>query len=255
MFKQTVSKQGQSKESPSLGTRARVQSPLLVSLSIPFFNEESNVDAALRSAYFALRATGVSFEIIAIDNGSSDATHSLIKRFVAQFPEIVLLHIPVNKGYGYGILQGLAASRGDIVGYAWGDNQIDANIMTPMVQHIVAGHADFVKVTRKLRTESFLRRVQSICYNGLLLLMHGVRTQDANGCPKFMTRKMYTLIKPQARDWFLDPEIMIGTSIHRARVKEFSVVSKKRTGGKSHVRWTTAFEFFLNLLISRLKRC
>ena len=97
---------------------------IALSVALPFFNEEPNVVPVLEDLVQTLDAEEISFEILAVDNGSTDATGSLIEGVHARDARIVPVKIRINRGYGYGILTGLREAKGEVVGYAWGDGQV-----------------------------------------------------------------------------------------------------------------------------------
>ena len=92
-----------------------------VSLVIPCFNEGKNLPFLLRKLE---KVKGnKSFEIIIVENGSDDDSLSIIKSFISEFPNLKLVSIKQNKGYGYGIIHGLKKAEGDLLAWTHADMQ------------------------------------------------------------------------------------------------------------------------------------
>ena len=93
------------------------------SLIIPCFNEGLNLSLLLE------RCSGLSevkdLEVILVDNGSTDDTQSVLKKLLPLYPHCRSIHVDQNQGYGFGILQGLKAAKGEILGWTHADMQTD----------------------------------------------------------------------------------------------------------------------------------
>ncbi len=218
-----------------------------LSLVIPFYNEEKNVEAVLTDLSSFLNKAKIDYEIVAVDNGSLDSTSMLIDSFSKKNKRVRKLKILKNKGYGYGILQGLKSCTGKYVGYLWGDNQIPNNSIPKLLNGLKNGR-DLCKITRKSRTESFSRKIQSFVYNSMMFLFFGVKSKDVNGCPKIMKKEVFQALRINSYDWFIDAEIMIKCKRKRFKVLEIPVISSDRDSGKSNVNYGTAFEFLKNIM-------
>ena len=105
------------------------------------------------------------------------------------------------------------------------------------------------KVRRRFRMDGVMRKVISIAYNVLIkVLWPKIGSIDINGSPKILQRDVLRALELQSKDWFLDPEIMIKSHYLGVRVLEMNVFARMRGNGLSHVRASTCFEFFKNLL-------
>ena len=219
-----------------------------LSLAIPFYNEEKNVANVLRELSSLLAKNAIDYEVIAVDNGSHDITGSIIDGFSRKNPRIRKVRVEVNQGYGYGIKKGLDECRGNFVGYLWGDNQIPPFTVIDLLKKLKNEGLSLCKVTRIQRTESRVRRIQSMCYNFLMWILFGVRSHDVNGCPKIMRRDVYKSLRIQSNDWFIDAEILIQCKRKGYKLGEIPIESQEREGGTSKVNWRTCFEFMRNMV-------
>ena len=96
-----------------------------ISIVIPFFNEEPNVEAVLTGITNLFSSDSINYEIIAVNNGSTDKTGEIIEKICKSNSQVKIVYIPVNHGYGNGILEGLKIASGKFLGYADGDGQND----------------------------------------------------------------------------------------------------------------------------------
>lgn len=79
-----------------------------VSIIIPMYNEEENIEAVIRDQADTLRLEKIPFEILACDDFSKDRTAAVVKQLQAEYPEVKLLTNQFSKGYAGGIKTGIA---------------------------------------------------------------------------------------------------------------------------------------------------
>ena len=99
---------------------------LALSLVIPVFNEEENVAELVERCVAVCKATGKSYEIVLVDDGSSDRSRELLCA-LATDPDNAVVAVLLNRNYGQhpAVLAGLAQSRGDVV------VTLDADLQNP----------------------------------------------------------------------------------------------------------------------------
>lgn len=220
----------------------------MLSLVVPLYNEEENVTPVATALLQALRGTGIPFELILVDNGSRDGTAPAIDALRESCPEVRKVTVEVNQGFGWGVLQGLAAAKGDLVGYMGGDGQIDPSDVVRVVRRLERGDVPLAKVRRVRRQDGFLRLLVTLAANLLFRLLFGLRTTDVNGTPKIMRRALYQELDLRSRDWFVDAEVMIKCRRRRVPLAEVDVTFLPRERGTSNVRLSTLAEFLGNIL-------
>jgi glycosyltransferase involved in cell wall biosynthesis len=226
-----------------------------VSFVMPCFNEEGVIGYTIPQLLAAFEKAGIGVELIAVDNGSTDETGRVIQELAAKHP-IVPHKVEVNQGYGHGILSGFTRATAPWVGVVHSDGQVDAEDTVRLFEAIRhSKQLTLGKVRRRFRMDGFLRKIVSIAYNGLVVLLWPrLGSIDINGSPKILPRALLDALDLKSKDWFLDPEIMVKSHYLGARVLEMNVFARMRGSGLSHVRASTCVEFFKNLIRYRFSR-
>ena len=219
------------------------------SLAIPAYNEGESIGFVVRGVVEAVRKVQPDFEIVVVDNGSTDNTAGILDSLKKEIPEVKTIKITLNKGYGGGILTGLSNCSGEVLGFMHADSQVDPERIPDIYNKLIHANLDFCKSVRVKRKESIFRITQSIIYNALFRLLFGGNYRDINGTPKIFRRNFYERLNLFSRDWFLDPEIMIKAMKMGGKIGEVEIIWDPRKGGPSHVSLFTAFEFVKNMFL------
>ncbi len=151
-----------------------------LSIVIPVFNEEENVPLLAEDIRRALDPQGVAYEVVVVDDGSTDGTWTRLESVRAQDPRWVLVGLRRNFGQTAAMSAGFDHARGDVIVTLDGDLQNDpADI--PRLLALAKDH-DVVSGWRKDRQDPFLsRRLPSMLANWLISRVTGVRLHDY-GC-------------------------------------------------------------------------
>lgn len=219
-----------------------------LSIVIPAYNEGRRLDLVLRRLYEAVRSAEPSFEIVLVNNGSTDNTEEVAQALAREMPELKIVNVFPNEGYGNGILRGLAAAEGQVLGWMHADEQAKPEHLVDLYRRIRDEGKDLSKAVRVERQESAWRIIQSSIYNWMFRLMFGSLYRDINGTPKLMTRSVYERANLSSRQWFIDPELMLKATAMKANIGELEILWESRKGGKSKVHLATMFHFLKNML-------
>src|SRR3954470_10420101 len=125
--------------------RSKQVAPWRLSLVIPAYNEEAGIRQAIDEANDALAGLGWLYEILVVDDGSSDGTAAAVRELAAGRPWLRLLRHPHNRGYGAALRTGFEAARYDCVAFTDADCQFhldDLASLVPLSDHypVVAGY-------------------------------------------------------------------------------------------------------------------
>jgi glycosyltransferase involved in cell wall biosynthesis len=222
-----------------------------VSLIIPALNEAANLAASVMPIAKAFETAHVDYELIIVDNGSSDGTIDKALELSKQNPRVRALRLEQNQGKGGGILEGIKIAKASVLGWTDADGQVAPQDIPRVFAPMRAGAA-MSKPLRISRKDTLWRKLQSTVYNNLFKLFFFVPYSDINGPPKFITRMAFEKIKPQQRDWFLDAECIINLSRLKMPIAEVTVEWNERSEGSSKIRLLTILEFLKNMVKFRL---
>ena len=152
-----------------------------LSVVIPLYNEEPNVAELHRELTAALGAWGRSYELLLIDDGSTDGTFAALKALHAEDPRVRVVAFRRNFGQTAAFAAGFAHARGRVIATADGDLQNDPRDLPMMVDMLDQGY-DIVCGWRRKRRDPWLsRRLPSSIANWLISRTTGVRLHDY-GC-------------------------------------------------------------------------
>lgn len=151
-----------------------------VTIIIPAFNEEKNIAGAVRGALTAVRGTVSDYEILVIDDGSTDKTVYEAEKLAKRNKKIKLIKHARNLGFGLTIKEGIKKARQEyVVGFP-GDNDTSAVSLRNII--IKAGRKDLIiSYTRNSGTRSVARRLFSKSFVVLMNLIFGLKLRYFNG--------------------------------------------------------------------------
>lgn len=221
------------------------------SVIIPSYNESSSIADVVRELYSALKETENSFEIVVVDNGSTDETPEILSDLKKEITQLCTTRVFPNQGYGNGILAGLRIAKGEVLGWVHADNQANPEDVVRIYKKLLDENLDFCKVNRINRTEHHFRILQSKIYNNFFKMLFRTNLSDINGSPKLFRRALYEKAQLSSKDWFIDPEIVIKAKRLGCAMGEIPIKWQSRAGGFSKVKIGTGLEFFKNMLSYR----
>ena len=219
-----------------------------LSVIIPFYNEEACVAGVLEEMVPALEKEGVDYELILVDNGSRDRTGEILRGICERKPQLKLIQLDHNQGYGGGILAGLAAARGRILGFTCGDGQISPGDLLRLYRVLAGGQVQFCKAKRLDRREGPVRQFLSFGYHLIVGMLFRVHITDVNGYPVLMAREVYQRMSLRKENWIINVEILLAARRLSVPMAEVDVWHRDRFGGRSHVGWLTPVTFLLELV-------
>jgi glycosyltransferase involved in cell wall biosynthesis len=167
-----------------------------LSLVVPVYNEAGNILPLVESSAAVLRGLGHPFEIILVNDGSTDRTAAEIAEAHARWPECVELPMAQNSGQALALLKGLNAARGEFLLMMDGDGQNDPRDFPALLELVESGRVDLACGWRVDRHDSTMRRIMSRVANVVrgAILRDGVHD---SGCQlRVMRREVRTAFFP-----------------------------------------------------------
>jgi glycosyltransferase involved in cell wall biosynthesis len=221
------------------------QQPFLT-IFIPAYNEEENLRLVVKKCLDFLKTLRKSFEIIIINDGSTDKTGFVADELAKADHSIKAVHHPFNIGYGGAQKSGFRYATGKYVALIPGDNQFEPSCLRDYLKH--TDSFDIIVGWRKSRKDAFTRKIFSKSFNLLMRWLFDINLRDIN-CVKMINRKVIDAIQIESRGAFVDAEIMIkaqhlGFSYTEIQVAHFPRMHGKEKGAHPLVVMITFFELF-----------
>lgn len=194
--------------------------PPEISLTIPVYNEAENLPELHSELVTVLEKLGRPFEIIFIDDGSTDPSWSALKDLQGQDGRVKLIRLRKNFGQTAALAAGFDYARGEIIVSLDADLQNDPNDIPRLIQKTEEGY-DIVSGWRKSRKDRFFsRRLPSIIANRLISWLTGVRLHDYGCTLKAFRREVIKNIKLYGELHRFIPAIasQLGVSIAEVKV-------------------------------------
>ncbi|QWD76373.1 glycosyltransferase family 2 protein [Polynucleobacter sp. MWH-UH24A] len=213
-----------------------------LSLIIPCYNEGTNLPLLLDRCQILGERGDI--EIILVDNGSTDDSATVLEKLMSQYRWCKSIRVPINLGYGYGILMGLREARGELLGWTHADLQTDPKDLLkalPLFERY--GNLIYVKGQRKHRpfTDNFFTVGMSIFE--ILLLRRFF--WDINAQPNLFPRSFYEKWVQPPHDFSLDLYVYFKAKESNLTIHRIPVEFGKRIHGNSHwnINWQGKWKF------------
>jgi dolichol-phosphate mannosyltransferase len=221
--------------------------PIDISLVVPVYNEEENLPILIPEMTEVLQGLGKSYEMIFVDDGSTDGSRALLKRMIAQDPQIRLLGFKRNCGETAAGAAGLKEARGKIVITMDADLQNDPKDIPKMLDYLK--DYDMVSGWRERREDSRIKRITSKIANRI-----------RNGLSKESVRDSGCTFRTYKRECLQNLKLYKG--MHRfmptlVRMEGFRVIEipinhrPRKFGVSKYNTWNRMWRAFVDLLAVR----
>ena len=221
--------------STAMASRADADPEGRISLSVimPGLDEQENVEKAVRRTIAALEPRTDDFEVIVIDDGSSDRTGAIAEALAAEDPRVRVLRNERNLNYGVCLARGFDAARCDWVLHNGMDLPLAPEDIDRFTPHFP--DADVVVARRIDRAaHSPWRRLTSIVNSLLLRLLFAPRTTDLNFVQFYRRAWVQTVPLRSTSPAFVTPELILRAERTGRRVVEVPVEFRRRERGRAH---------------------
>ena len=204
------------------------------SIIIPCYNERENVDNLLRTAIPLQKKYDL--EWILVENGSTDHSRDYFKNIEGRYPDVRMVYIDANQGYGYGLQQGMKAAQGEYIGWIHADLQIRPIELIPLFTYILSNQHDtkiFLKGRRTNRSclDRFFTFGQSV-FNTILFRS---ALFDVGAIPVLFHRSLldFTDIRKMPNDFSIELYMYLLAYRHNFKILRHKVSLDRRKKGKS----------------------
>jgi len=208
--------------------------PPSLSVVIPMYNEEAYVDRAVAAATGVLEEMGGEWEIVIVDDASTDETARRAEALAAADARVRVIHNAVNRRLGGTLRAGYAAARKELIFYTDADLPVDLAQLPRAVRLLEYQQADLLAGYRFDRTSEGLHRaLYTIGYHVLIRLLFGLRIRDVNFAFKMFRRSLLQRFALRSEGSFIDAELLLRARKAGAVMIQMGLDYFPRTRGRS----------------------
>jgi glycosyltransferase involved in cell wall biosynthesis len=219
---------------------------LELSVVIPLFNEEENVQPLYDELKGVLEKLGKTYEILLVDDGSSDKTFEKLKSIAAADPHVVVLRFRRNFGQTAALSAGIERARGAVIVPMDGDLQNDPADIPKLLEKMEAEGFECVSGWRKNRQDSGTRVLPSKIANWLIGALSGVKIHDYGCTMKAYKREVIEGVRLYGE---MHRFVPIYAHWQGARVTEMVTNHRARQFGKSKYGFNRILKVVLDLMV------
>jgi glycosyltransferase involved in cell wall biosynthesis len=204
----------------------------LSSLSIffPCYNEEGNIERVTRAALDVAPRFAERFEIILVDDGSSDRTGEISDSLAAEVSQVRAVHNRPNLGYGGAVARGLTESQMEWIFFTDGDGQFDIGELPKLVE--LLDRCDLAVGYRVNRADNAIRRLNAFCWGVLIRALFGLKVRDIDCAFKLLPKSLINAIELHSGGAMISAELLAKAKYRGLRIAEVGVNHHPRTAGE-----------------------
>ncbi len=217
------------------------------SIIVPCYNEEKNLNKLVEEFKNNLIDKNYDIELVLVNNGSKDNSSEVMNKLKDKYNFITIETVEINQGYGYGILQGLKAAKGEYLGWLHADLQFNPSEIAKGIDYLKENNFPkniFIKGKRTNRplVDKLFTMGMSI-YETLIL---GTKLWDINAQPTLMSREFYEKWEAPPYDFSLDLYAYYMAKKMKLDIYRYKVIQHKREEGESS--WNTGMKARIKLI-------
>jgi glycosyltransferase involved in cell wall biosynthesis len=217
-------------DSPPARAGSNQRTGLSISVFFPCYNEQDNVARTVEQALRVLEKLPRDFEVIIVDDGSSDSTGQIADEIVTRNNNVKVVHHPTNLGYGAALQSGFRAATKELVFYTDGDGQFDIEELPPLIPLIE--QCDIVSCYRLNRQDNLIRKINGWAWTKLVCLLFGMKVRDIDCAFKLYKREIFDNINLGSAGALIDAEILARAVRRGYTVTQRGVHHYPRTAGE-----------------------
>lgn len=212
--------------------------PVSISVFFPCYNEQDNVPKVAEQAIQVLEGLHADYEVIIVDDGSSDNTAVVADRIAAANKRVRVVHHPQNRGYGAALQSGFRAATKELVFYTDGDGQFDLKELPPLLP--LMKEFDIVSCYRMNRQDKPLRRLNGWLWTKMNNMLFSLNVRDIDCAFKLFKREVFEKISMESQGALIATEILAravrkGYTITERGVHHYPRTAGQETGGNPKV--------------------
>jgi glycosyltransferase involved in cell wall biosynthesis len=202
-----------------------------LSVVLPAYNEEQNAAAAVEEVSAIAQRLDADYEIILVNDGSSDRTGEIGRELEGRIPNYRLVEHYPNRGYGGSLKAGYAAAEKELITYVPADNQFDFSEIDRFLAKI--DDADIVCGYRANRQDNVVRKFNARGWNTLVRLLFGYLCRDIDCGFKLFRRDVLDHVNLVSDGAMIDTEFLAGAKARGCHIVEVPVTHRPRVAGEA----------------------
>jgi glycosyltransferase involved in cell wall biosynthesis len=200
-----------------------------LSIVLPAYNEEENVASAVEEVSTVAQQLGMDYEIILVNDGSTDRTGEIARELEGRIPNFRLVEHYPNRGYGGALKAGFAAATKDLIAFTHPDRQFVFGEVTRLLAKI--DQADIVSGYRANRQDPLIRKFNALGWNTLVRLLFGYLCRDIDCGFKLFRREVLERVNIVSNGAMIDTEFLAEAKARGLRIAEVEVTHLPRVAG------------------------
>jgi glycosyltransferase involved in cell wall biosynthesis len=202
-----------------------------VSVVLPAFNEEANVECALREVSEVARKILTDYEIILVNDGSTDNTGNIVRSLLGELENLRLIEHHPNRGYGGALMAGFVAAEKEFISFFPADKQFHFHEVALLLEKIRG--ADIVCGYRVDRKDNALRKFFAWGWNVLIRILFGYLCRDVDCGFKLFRKRILEQIAISSGGAMLDTELLVYAKVKGLVIAEVPLQHLPRTEGRA----------------------
>jgi glycosyltransferase involved in cell wall biosynthesis len=198
----------------------------------PFWNEEENIEQVVTTAIPIAQEAAEKWEILMIDDGSTDKTREIAEELEKKLPNVRLISHHINRGYGAALKTGFEQATYEYIVFTDDDLQFDFREVTKLLDKIDT--ADIVIGYRKKRDDAFFRHILMLLHRAWSFIFFGVFVRDIDcGFKLFRKSAIETLSPLRSEGAIITTEILAKAKSKKLKIAQVGVSHYPRKFGQS----------------------
>ena len=203
-----------------------------LTIFFPAYNDALSISGLIAKAAKTAHELRVNFEVLVVNDGSSDNTYAVLEELCTQYTFLRVVHHPSNRGYGGALKSGFLNARGALVFYTDGDGQYDVAELKRLFT-LLSEEVDVVNGYKIGRSDSWYRVLLGLCYRTLARICFWLPIRDVDCDFRLMRRSALEKITLRSTSGVICTEMIYKLARSGARFRECGVKHLPREFGQS----------------------